>query len=71
MYMRKMPSLPVTGVVNTTGAGDALCAGIVHAGPEVDAASAARFGLECARCSMMSPEAVNEDIRKLKYEQIS
>ena len=70
-FVQQMPSLPVTGIVNTAGAGDAMCAGIVHAGPGTDAASAARFGLECARCSMLSPEAVNEDIRKLKYEQIS
>lgn len=64
----QLPSLPVTGIVNTTGAGDAMFAGIVHAGPDATALDAARFGLECARCSMLSHEAVNEDIKNLKYE---
>ena len=67
-FSEQLPSLPVTGIVNTTGAGDAMFAGIVHAGPASSATAAARFGLECARCSMLSPEAVNEDIKKLKYE---
>jgi len=63
----QIPALPATGIVNTTGAGDALLAGIVHAGPEASAVEAARFGQECARCSMQSPEAVNEMIRTLKF----
>ena len=61
-----LPALPVSGIVNTTGAGDALFAGIVHAGTEASAEEAARFGQECARCAMMAPEAVNENLRFLK-----
>ena len=67
-FSEQFPSLPVTGIVNTTGAGDAMFAGIVHAGPGASASDAARFGLECARCSMLSADAVNEDMKKLKYE---
>ena len=61
----QIQSLPVTGIVNTTGAGDALLAGIVHAGPEASAEDAARFGQECARCALTSPEAVSDKIRTL------
>ncbi len=61
----QLPALPVTGIVNTTGAGDALLAGIVHAGPQAGAVEAARFGQECARCSLSSPEAVSDKIRTL------
>lgn len=64
----RLPSLPVTGIAGTTGAGDALTAGIVHAGVDASALDAARFGLECARCALLSTEAVNEDIKHLKYE---
>ena len=63
-----LPALPATGIVNATGAGDALLAGIVHAGPQASAVDAARFGLECARIAMQTSEAVNEEIKHLKYE---
>lgn len=62
---KQIPALQVTGIVNTTGAGDALLAGIVHAGTEASAEDAARFGQECARCSLQSPEAVSDKIRTL------
>jgi pseudouridine kinase len=61
----QLPALPATGIVNATGAGDALLAGIVHAGPDASAVDAARFGQECARCSLQSPEAVNDRIKQL------
>ena len=54
--------------MNTTGAGDALLAGIVHAGPEASAVDAARFGIRCASLAMRSLEAVNDEIKRLKYE---
>ena len=62
---KQIPALSVTGIVNATGAGDALLAGIVHAGPDASAEEAARFGQECARCSLMSPDAVSDKIRQL------
>ena len=58
------PALPCT-VRNTTGAGDALLAGIVHAGPSAPVEEAARIGLLCARCAVESPEAVNPELKKL------
>ncbi len=59
------PALPCT-IRNTTGGGDALLAGIVHAGPDAKVAEAARIGLLCARCAIESNEAVNEDLKNLK-----
>ena len=59
----RFPALPCT-VRNATGGGDALLAGIVHAGPGASVEEAARVGLLCARCAVESEEAVNE---KLKY----
>ncbi|MBO4525738.1 MAG: carbohydrate kinase family protein [Bacteroidales bacterium] len=61
-------ALPSKVIVNATGAGDAMFAGIVHAGPGASAADAARFGLECARVAMQTAEAVNDKIKNLKYE---
>jgi pseudouridine kinase len=61
----QIPALPATGIVNTTGAGDALLAGIVHTGPGASAVDAARFGQECARCALQSPEAVSDKISSL------
>ena len=61
----QIQALPTTGIVNVTGAGDALLAGIVHAGPDASAIEAARFGQECARCSLQSPDAVSDKIRML------
>lgn len=60
------PALPCT-VRNATGGGDALLAGIVHAGPGATVDEAARIGLLCARCAVESDEAVNE---QLKYLQL-
>ena len=60
------PALPCT-VRNTTGGGDALLAGIVHAGPDASVEEAARIGLLCARCAVESDDAVNE---QLKYLQL-
>lgn len=64
----RLPAIPAEGLVNTTGAGDALLAGIVHAGPEASAVDAARFGIRCASLAMRSLEAVNDEIKRLKYE---
>ena len=55
-------------VRNVTGGGDALLAGIVHAGPEAGVEESARWGLECARCAVESPQAVSENIKNLRYE---
>ncbi len=60
------PALPCT-VRNATGGGDALLAGIVHAGPKASVEEAARIGLLCARCAVEADEAVNE---QLKYLQL-
>lgn len=58
------PALPCN-VRNTTGGGDALLAGIVHAGPDAPVEEAARIGLLCARCAVESVEAVNEQLKNL------
>ena len=59
------PALPGT-VRSTTGGGDALLAGIVHAGPGASIEEAARKGLLCARCAVESDAAVNEELKYLK-----
>ena len=46
-------------VVNATGAGDALMAGIIHAGPEASVEEAARIGLLCAKNNIESLDTVN------------
>ena len=56
---RYYPALPCR-VVNTTGAGDALMAGIVHAGPQATIDEAARVGLLCAKNNIESPDTVNQ-----------
>lgn len=61
---RAFPALPCE-VKNVTGAGDALLAGIVHAGPAAPAQDALQFGLLCARCSVECAQVVNEDLGKL------
>ena len=59
------PALPCI-VRNVTGGGDALLAGIVHAGPNATVEEAARFGLLCARYAVESDEAVNEELKNLR-----
>ena len=51
---------------NVTGGGDALLAGIVHAGPDASVEETARWGLSCARCAVESPDAVSNDIKSIK-----
>ena len=58
------PALPCI-VRNVTGGGDALLAGIVHAGPDATVEEAARMGLLCARCAVESPDAVSMEIKNL------
>ena len=60
----RFPALPCT-VKNVTGGGDALLAGIVHAGPAASVEESARIGLVCARCAVESPDAVSEVIKYL------
>lgn len=60
----RFPALPSV-VRSVTGGGDALLAGIVHAGPEASIEQSAQWGLECARCAVESPHAVSEDISRL------
>ena len=60
----EFPALPCI-VRNVTGGGDALLAGIVHAGPAASVEESARWGLECARCAVESPHAVSEKIKEL------
>ena len=60
----EFPALP-SKVRNVTGGGDALLAGIVHAGPDATVEESARWGLECARCAVESPHAVSPQISLL------
>ncbi len=53
------PALPCW-VVNATGAGDALMAGIIHAGPRATIEEAAHLGLLCAKNNIESPDTVNQ-----------
>lgn len=64
----EFPALPCMVVRSVTGGGDALLAGIVHAGPLSGIEVSARWGLECARCAVESPHAVSDEIKKLRYE---
>ena len=62
---KRFPALPCT-VRNATGGGDALLAGIVHAGVDASVEETARIGLLCARCAVESDEAVNENLKNLE-----
>ena len=53
------PALPCH-VVNATGAGDALMAGIIHTGPLATINEAAHIGLLCAKNNIESPDTVNQ-----------
>lgn len=64
----RFASLPCQ-VMNTTGAGDALMAGIIHAGPQASIEEAARVGLRCAKITVESPDTVNNKLKE-QYEQI-
>lgn len=59
------PALPCI-VRSVTGGGDALLAGIVHAGPEASVEETARWGLACARCAVESPDAVSNEIKNVR-----
>ena len=62
---RDFPALPAN-VRNVTGGGDALLAGIVHAGPEASIEKSARAGLLCAKCAVESEDAVSSEIAKFR-----
>jgi len=62
---RAFPALPCT-LVNVSGGGDALLAGIVHCGPQSPADQALAFGLECAKFAVESASAVNDKIASLR-----
>ena len=64
-YSYTFPALPCI-VKNVTGGGDALLAGIVHAGPGASIAESAKWGLECARCAVESPNAVSDAIKLIR-----
>ena len=61
----EFPALPCI-VRSVTGGGDALLAGIVHAGTDASVEKTARWGLACARCAVESPHAVSGEIKNLK-----
>ena len=61
----EFPALPCI-VRSVTGGGDALLAGIVHAGAGASVEESARWGLECARCAVESPDAVSNEIKNIK-----
>lgn len=63
------PALPCE-VVNTTGAGDALTAGLVHAGPMASIEAAATVGLRFAKITAECPDTVNKQLKQ-KYEELS
>lgn len=62
--LHEFPAVPCI-VRNVTGGGDALLAGIVHAGPMASIEETARIGLLCAKCAVESPDAVSEEIKNL------
>lgn len=62
---RMFPALPVE-VVNTTGAGDAFLAGVVHAVLQnVAFPQTAQYGLMAARATLLSEQAVNPEIANI------
>lgn len=64
-----LPALPIEHIVNTTGAGDAFLAGVVHAKMlGKDMAKAAETGLLAARAALLSSETVNKKIAQIIHE---
>ena len=66
-----LPADPVK-IVNSTGAGDAFFAGFIYAectGKEVR--DALEKGQEAARLTLQSKNAVNEEIKRIRYESTS
>lgn len=59
------PALPCT-VRNTSGGGDAMLAGIVHAGSSAPIEEVARIGLLCAKCAVESDDAVNDNLKNIE-----
>ena len=60
------PALPLTEVVNTTGAGDAFLAGVVYAMSKgLEFPQTAQYGLMAARATLMSNKAVNLNIANI------
>lgn len=57
-------------VVNAIGGGDAMMAGIIHAGPSATVEEAAAAGLRCAKIAVECPDTVNPRLKEL-YEQLS
>ena len=66
---QRFPALP-SEVANATGAGDALMAGLIHAGPEASVKEAARIGLRCAKIAVETPDVVNTNLRQ-RYAELS
>ncbi|MBO4447197.1 MAG: carbohydrate kinase family protein [Bacteroidales bacterium] len=60
------PASASAGIVSTTGAGDALLAGIVHCGPDVPAREAADFGQKCAVKALLSASPVSDKMKELR-----
>lgn len=61
----ELPALPITGIVNTNGAGDAFLAGVVHATMRGDSLDeTAHTGLLAARAALLSPHAVNPELKQ-------
>ncbi len=60
------PALPIAEVVNTTGAGDAFLAGVVHAfAIGIPFPQNAQYGLMAARATLLTPAAVNPEIANI------
>ena len=64
-----LPALPIEHIVNTTGAGDAFLAGVVHAKMQGEGfVKTVETGLLAARAALLSSEAVNKEIAQIIHE---